>query len=86
MQEYLRSRQQRVVLNGQTSSWEKALAGVSQSSALGPLLFVIYINDIPEGIKSIYKIFVDDTSLFPTVKKNKLSQNNLNCHLKKISE
>ena len=86
MQDYLRSRQQRVVLNEQTPSWEKVLAGVPQGSVLGPLLFLIYINDIPEGIKSICKIFADDTSLFSIVKKNELSQNNLNSDLKKISE
>ena len=72
MQDYLRSRQQRVVLNGQTSSWEKVLAGVPQGSVLGPLLFLIYINDIPEGIKSICKIFADDTSLFSIVKKTSI--------------
>ena len=68
MQDYLRSRQQRVVLNGQTSSWEKVLAGVPQGSVLGPLLFLIYVNDIPEGIKSISKIFADDTLLFQMLK------------------
>ena len=83
MQDYLRSRQQRVVLNGQTPSWEKDLAGVPQGSVLGPILFLIYINDIPEGIKSICKIFADDTSLFSIVKKDDLSQNNLNSDLKK---
>ena len=86
MQDYLRSQQQRVVLNGQTSSWENVLAGVPQGSVLGPLLFLIYIDDIPEGIKSICKIFADDTSLFSIVKKDELCQNNLNFDLKKISE
>ena len=69
MQEYLRSRQQRVVLNGQTSSWEKVLAGVPQGSILGQLLFLIYINDIPDGIKISCKIFADGTPLFSIGKK-----------------
>ena len=59
MQDYLRSRQQWVVLNGQTSSKKKILAGVPQDSVLDPLLFLIYANDIPGGIKSICKIFAD---------------------------
>ena len=57
---YLEDCKQRVVLNGQTSSWKNILAGVPQGSVLGPILFLIYINDLPDGIKSICKIFVDD--------------------------
>ena len=74
MQDYLRSRQQPVVLNAQTSSWEKVLVGVPQGSVLGPVLVLIYINHILEGIRSIFKIFADDTSLFSIVKKDGLSQ------------
>ena len=55
---------QRVVLNGQTSSWKHVLAGLPQGSILGPLFFLVYINDIPDGLQSIVKIFADDTSLF----------------------
>ena len=65
----LRSRQQLAVLNRQTSSWKKVLAGAPQGCVLGPLLFLIYINDIPQGVKSICRISADDTSLFSIVKK-----------------
>ena len=84
MQDYLRSRQQRVVLSRQTSFWEKVLAVIPKGTVLGPLLFLICRNNIPEGIKSICKIFADDTSLFSIVKKDQFSQNNSD--FKKISE
>ena len=67
---FLSSRFQRVVLNGQTSNWKEVLAGVPQGSILGPLFFLIFINDIPEGIQSIIKIFADDTSIFSVMKDN----------------
>ena len=65
---FLTNRFQRVVLNGQTSNWKDILAGVPQGSILGPLLFLIFINDIPEGIQSNIKIFADDTSIFSVMK------------------
>ena len=67
LQEFLRNRKQRVVLNGQCSSWADVNAGVSQGSILGPLLFLIYINDLSHGLKSECKLFADDTSLFSVV-------------------
>ena len=64
LENYLTDRYQRVVLNGQTSSWAPVLAGVSQGSILGPLLFLIYINDLPNDFKSNAKLFADDTSVY----------------------
>ena len=61
---YFRDRKQRVVLHGQNSDWRKINFSLPQGSVLGPLLFLIYINDLPDGIMSICKIFADDTSLF----------------------
>ena len=82
---YLTDRQQRVVLNGQTSSWQNVYAGVPRGSILGLLLFLIYINDLPEGLTSMYKIFTDDTSLFSKVIDKNNSNSRLNSDLAKIS-
>ena len=67
LEDYLSNRFQRVLLNGQESSWLPIKAGVPQGSILGPLLFLIYINDLPDGLNSISKLFADDTSLFSIV-------------------
>ena len=86
MENYLTGRQQRFVLNGQNSSWKNILAGVPQGSVLGLLLFLIYINDLPNGIESICKMFADDTSLFSEVKDATVSHTQLNNDLNKLSK
>ena len=57
------NKKQRVVLNGQSSSWANVKAGVPQGSILGQLLFLIYINDLSDDLSSNTKPFADDTSL-----------------------
>ena len=64
---FLENRFQRVVLNGQTSEWLPVRAGVPQGYILGPLFFLIYINDPSVDIKSTVKLFPDDTSLFSII-------------------
>ena len=61
---YLSNRRQRVVINGQASDWASVLAGVPQGSILGPLLFLIFINDIVKHIGCSIRLFADDTSLY----------------------
>ena len=65
---FLRNWKQRVVLNGKTSSWADITAGLPQGSILSPLLFLIYINDLADGLSSTAKLFADnDASLFSVV-------------------
>ena len=63
LESYLSCRKQRVVVNGKTSEWRETSAGVPQGSILGPLLFLVYINDIVDNIQSKIYIFADDTSI-----------------------
>ena len=67
LQDFLHNRKQRVILNGQASECQPASSGVPQGSVLGPLLFIVYINDIVENVKYDIRLFADDTSLFSRV-------------------
>ena len=82
---FLRNRKQRVGLNGQTSSWADVNAKVPQGSILGPLLFLIYINDLADGLSSNAKLFADDTSLFSVVHNANTTEKELNNDLVKIN-
>ena len=84
--DFLNDRKQRVVLNGQLSTWKSVNAGVPQVSILGPVLFLIYINDLTEGLSSNAKLFADNTSLFSDIHDIQTSANNLNKDLEKISK
>ena len=73
-----KSRCQRVALNGPSSVRKSVTAGVPQGSVLGPLLFIIYINDLPLGITINVKLFADDTSIFSIVNNTSVSACRLN--------
>ena len=64
---YLSNRKQRVINEGQKSTWEDTQAGVPQGSVLGPYLFLLYVNDIVENVKCNIRLFADDTSLFTVI-------------------
>ena len=81
---YLSNRKQRVVLNGSFSEHSSIESGVPQGSVLGPLLFLIYINDLERNIKSNIKFFADDTMLFSIVRDPEISANKLNHDLEII--
>ena len=64
---YLQNRHQRVVLNETKSDWKKIYAGVPQGPVLGPLLFLVYINDLIDNISSQMRLFADDSPLFTRI-------------------
>ena len=70
IEQWLTDRRQRVVVDGEVSNWKSVLSGVPQGSVLGPILFLIYINDLGDSITSNVLKFADDTKLFRKVNTN----------------
>ena len=83
---FLKDRRQRTVLKGQSSSWGDISAGVPQGSILGPLFFLVYINDLTEDLKCNVKLFADDTSLFTVVQDSDSAANDMNHDLELIRQ
>ena len=83
---YLYNRQQIVVVDGKKSERQQVKAGIPQGSRLGPLLFIIYINDITDSIESDILIFADDTSLLVSGKTTDDTARILNRDLGRINE
>ena len=63
IEQWLTDRRQRVVVDGEVSSWKSVLSGVPQGSVLGPILFLVYINDLEEGVTGNILKFADVTKL-----------------------
>ena len=68
IEKWLFGRRQRVVVDGEVSNWKAVLSGVPQGSVLGPILFLIYINDLDDDITSKVLKFADDTKVFRKIK------------------
>lgn len=87
LKEYLRSRQQYTVYNNNISSYHNVHCGVPQGSILGPVLFLIYINDIVRVSNRIkYLLFADDTTLYIQGQNLNDIANTLNNELSKVSD
>jgi hypothetical protein len=67
IEDFLTDRTQRVVCTGESSEWAAVQSGVPQGSVIGPILFLIYINDLPENINSSVRLFADDTIMYMTM-------------------
>ena len=63
IESWLNERQQRVIINGSVSGWSLVKSDDHQGSVLGPLLFLIFINDLGDGISGLILKFADDTKL-----------------------
>ena len=67
IQAWLTDRRQRVIVEGEISNWKPVFSGVPQGSVLGPILFLIFINDLDDDLSSKVLKFADDTKVFRTV-------------------
>ena len=86
LSDFLKDRKQKIILNGQVSSWTGFNEGVPQGSIMDPLLFLIYINNLADGLSPNAKLFVDDTSLFSVVHDVGTSANELNNDLNQTNK
>ena len=68
IEDFLYDRKQRVTVNGTHSAWERVISGVPQGSVIGPTLFLLFINDLPNRIASKVQIFADDSKIYRPIR------------------
>ena len=68
MKSYLSNRKMKTVIRGASSNWAEVVSGVPQGSVLAPLMFLIYINDLPDGVSSYMNMFADDAKIMRQVR------------------
>jgi hypothetical protein len=83
IESFLSERKMRVSVNGEFSNWISVVSGVPQGSVLGPLLFLLYVDDLPSLVSNELKMFADDTKLWTKIS-NLLSSNTLQADLAKL--
>ena len=76
IQEFLTEWKQRVVINESESEWSDVTSGIPHGRFLGPTLFLVYINDMPDVINALIKLFADDAKVYNRVKQNEQSADN----------
>ena len=67
VKEFLSGREQSVFVNGANSSWKDVTSGIPQGSILGPVLFLVFINDMPDVIVVLIKLFAEDAKIYAVV-------------------
>ena len=82
---FLSNRKQQVIVEGEKSMWSEVKSGVPQGSVLGPILFVMFINDMPKQLTSVCKMFADDAKLYREVNSTE-NYNSLQSDLDIMSE
>ena len=68
IKEFMSNRRQRVAINGVFSEWKNVTSGIPHGSVLGPIIFIIFINDMPEVLNFCAKFFADDAKVYSTIK------------------
>ena len=81
VKEFLTDREQRVIVNASQSTWKNITSGIPQGSVLGLVLFLVFINDFPDVINVLVKLFADDAKLYSIVTSDNDNQNSIQSQL-----